>query len=286
MLEWDAAQLAMLQGSGHAARARRRIALVDGVYREVFPALTDADPSLFGGGGGGGRVGTGTGTMSSDGTDDGVGGGGGGGGGEEEEEDSCVTPSSRQQQQRQARLLRRREKTREMKAARAAKRFTSRDAFRWAFATVLARAFELPDIAVSGGSGGAGEMGLCPGLDLFNHGSEAEKCTVDGLLTHKDHGEGGGGGKGPSVTSGGVKESGLTTEAVKNDEEEEDDEEDEETFSGPPRVTLRAGVGGAEAGEQLFHDYADHASGGSLLEFGFTHFIPPPRRHRRRMTTS
>jgi hypothetical protein len=26
------------------------------------------------------------------------------------------------------------------------------------------------------------------------------------------------------------------------------------------------------AGEQLFHDYADHASGGALLEFGFTHF--------------
>lgn len=48
------------------------------------------------------------------------------------------------------------------------------EAFRWAFATVLARAFELPDI------GPTGQMGLCPGLDLYNHGSDAEHCTVDG----------------------------------------------------------------------------------------------------------
>ena len=156
LLEWDPAQLAMLQGSGHAARARERIALVDGVYREVFPALTDADPSLFGGGGTG--TGTGTGTAAGTGAE--------------------IDDVERRQRQR----LRLREKSREMKAARAARRFTSKEAFRWAFATVLARAFELPDMAVGGGGGG--EMGSCPGLDLFNHGSEAGLCISCIQFTH------------------------------------------------------------------------------------------------------
>ena len=37
------------------------------------------------------------------------------------------------------------------------------------------------------------------------------------------------------------------------------------------QITLRAGVGGVVAGEEIFHDYADHASGGALLEFGFVY---------------
>ena len=113
------------------------------------------------------------------------------------------------------------------KGERARDKYTSKEAFRWAWATVLARAFSLPDV------GEDGDMGLCPGLDLFNHGSEAEKCEVRGVL-------------------------GASLEL---------DEDDPQVG---PRIVLRAGVGGAESGEQLFHDYADRASGGSLLEFGFT----------------
>jgi hypothetical protein len=174
LLEWDPAQLAMLQGSGHAARARERIALVDGVYREVFPALTDADPSLFGGGGTG--TGTGTGTAAGMGTGTGI--ATGTGTGTAAGTGAEIDDVERRQRQR----LRLREKSREMKAARAARRFTSKEAFRWAFATVLARAFELPDMAVGGGGGG--EMGSCPGLDLFNHGSEAGLCISCIQFTH------------------------------------------------------------------------------------------------------
>ena len=116
------------------------------------------------------------------------------------------------------------------KGERARDKYTSKEAFRWAWATVLARAFSLPDV------GEDGDMGLCPGLDLFNHGSEAEKCEVRGVL-------------------------GASLEL---------DEDDPQVG---PRIVLRAGVGGAESGEQLFHDYADRASGGSLLEFGFTHRV-------------
>ena len=61
------------------------------------------------------------------------------------------------------------------KGERARDKYTGKEAFRWAWATVLARAFALPDV------GEDGEMGLCPGLDLFNHGSEAEKCEVRGV---------------------------------------------------------------------------------------------------------
>ena len=38
--------------------------------------------------------------------------------------------------------------------ARKRRDYTTRKAFRWAYATVLARAFELPDVG--------GQMGLCP----------------------------------------------------------------------------------------------------------------------------
>jgi hypothetical protein len=104
-------------------------------------------------------------------------------------------------------------------------------AWRWAVATVLARAFYFPD---------ANEHGLCPGLDLFNHCSEAEKCVVE--------------------------------DGTADDEGDEGDEgEGKYAHKEAPRVTLRAGVGGVPAGTQIFHDYADHARGGCLLEFGFTH---------------
>ena len=116
------------------------------------------------------------------------------------------------------------------KGERARDKYTGKEAFRWAWATVLARAFALPDV------GEDGEMGLCPGLDLFNHGSEAEKCEVRGV-------------PGASL------------------------ELDEDDPHVGPRVVLRCGVGGAESGEQLFHDYADRSSGGALLEFGFTHTV-------------
>ena len=97
--------------------------------------------------------------------------------------------------------------------------------FRWAYATVLARAFMLPDLKC---------MALLPGIDLYNSARDADKCTVD-LGASADASDGGA-----------------------ND------------LDGAS-VTLAVGVGGAEAGDQLFHDYADHASGGALLEFGFVY---------------
>lgn len=107
--------------------------------------------------------------------------------------------------------------------------------FKWAYATVMSRAYSLPDV---------GCMALLPGLDLYNSARDAEKCVV---------------------------------EALGYDEEDEDDEDDEtrddETFDDEreTQITLRAGVGGVGAGEEIFHDYADHASGGALLEFGFVY---------------
>jgi len=91
--------------------------------------------------------------------------------------------------------------------------------FRWAYATVMARAFVLPDLKC---------MALLPGIDVYNSARDAEKCEVD----------------------------------------MDDNGEDDLSKS---RVTLRIGIGGVEAGEQIFHDYADHASGGALLEFGFVY---------------
>jgi hypothetical protein len=96
--------------------------------------------------------------------------------------------------------------------------------FRWAYATVMARAFVLPDLKC---------MALLPGIDVYNSARDAEKCEVE-----------------------------------MDDDDDDDDGEDDLSKS---RVTLRIGIGGVEAGEQIFHDYADHASGGALLEFGFVY---------------
>jgi len=142
---WSDDELAALQGSALAARAKERRALVQREYDALFPALAEARPETFG--------------------------------------DERMTP----------------------------------ELFRWAYATVLARAFALPDLNC---------MALLPGLDLFNSARDADKCVVE------------------LGAKGGVE--GAT-------------------------VTLAVGVGGANAGDQLFHDYADHASGGALLEFGFVY---------------
>ena len=103
--------------------------------------------------------------------------------------------------------------------------------FRWAYATVLARAYWLPDLSC---------MALLPGLDLYNSARDAEKCVV---------------------------------EALGREETDDDDGDENETFDDEreTQITLRAGVGGVVAGEEIFHDYADHASGGALLEFGFVY---------------
>ena len=108
----------------------------------------------------------------------------------------------------------------------------SYESFRWAYATVLARAFVLPDLNC---------MALLPGLDLYNSARDAEKCTVE-RLGH-----------------------------VEDDDDEDDDEDVAFANEGEAQVTLRVGIGGAAAGTQLFHDYADHTSGGALLEFGFVY---------------
>jgi len=104
------------------------------------------------------------------------------------------------------------------------------DAFRWAYATVLARAFVLPDLDC---------MAFLPGLDLYNSARDADKCTVERL------------------------------DCADADAEESDDEATLDESEA--QVTLRVGIGGVSAGAQLFHDYADHASGGALLEFGFVY---------------
>ena len=110
------------------------------------------------------------------------------------------------------------------------------ETFRWAYATVLARAFVLPDLNC---------MALLPGLDLYNSARDAEKCTVERLGRVEDD----------------------------DDDEGEDAEAEDVAFAneGEAQVTLRVGIGGAAAGTQLFHDYADHTSGGALLEFGFVY---------------
>ena len=151
--------------------------------------------------------------------------------------------------------------------AKAAEAVTSRDAFRWAFATALARAFEFPDLPGPGGV--KGETGLCPGLDLFNHGSEAERCAVEGLDEASPTGVGAGGANASPGALGDVPPRFPST--FDSSGSEDADESALEAFG--PRVTLRAGVGGAEPGEQLLHEYADHACGGALLEFGFTHRV-------------
>lgn len=129
---------------------------------------------------------------------------------------------------RRALVRREYEATREALGATA----PSYESFRWAYATVLARAFVLPDLNC---------MALLPGLDLYNSARDAEKCTVE-RLGH-----------------------------VEDDDDEDDDEDVAFANEGEAQVTLRVGIGGAAAGTQLFHDYADHTSGGALLEFGFVY---------------
>ena len=55
---------------------------------------------------------------------------------------------------------------------------TLREWFEWAYATVLARAFTLPEIE-------NGALLLCPGLDIFNSARDAAKCEVR-LSPHDD----------------------------------------------------------------------------------------------------
>ena len=69
---------------------------------------------------------------------------------------------------RRALVRREYEATREALGATA----PSYETFRWAYATVLARAFVLPDLNC---------MALLPGLDLYNSARDAEKCTVERL---------------------------------------------------------------------------------------------------------
>lgn len=222
LVEWSDRELHMLQGSAHVARALERRELVDRIHRDVVPALVRVDPGLFG---------------ASENTQDAIG-------------EGQSTKGSKAAARAAA------------KAAKAAEAHVSREAFRWAFATVLARAFEFPDLPGPGGA--EGETGLCPGLDLFNHGAEAEKCAVEGLAE-------GLAAEGLAETSEGAGGFDSNPETRDSSAPEDADESALEAFG--PRVTLRVGVGGAEPGEQLLHDYADHACGGALLEFGFTHRV-------------
>ena len=173
--------------------------------------------------------------------------------------------------------------------------FASKRAFRWAFATVLARAFELPgevrgaltrrdaatrDADATLGSSREKEFGLCPGLDLFNHGDDAEPCVVEGLddvfAPRGERGETETATARPCgipVSGSRVTEPNLQLEFDRDTALDPDDvryDADEIRLRAlGPRVTLRVGVGGASSGEQLFHKYADEADGGSVLEFGF-----------------
>jgi hypothetical protein len=75
-------------------------------------------------------------------------------------------------------------------------------------------------------------MALLPGIDVYNSARDAEKCEV---------------------------------------EADSETGNDGEMDLARARVILRIGIGGVESGCQIFHDYADHASGGALLEFGFVY---------------
>ena len=242
LLEWSDEDLYHLRGSRHVSRALERRALVDGIHDEIFPALLAVDPGVLA-------------------VDD--------------DEDDDFSDASLASLETSA--------------------FASRRAFRWAFATVLARAFELPsEVREARRAGDAAhlserdkkrpvsrekEFGLCPGLDLFNHGDDAEPCVVEGLDREE----------GDSQTDDRTTERNDSFVGLRTDEPEplkdavyeedfgqEEDPDDarydeDEVCLGQlgPRVTLRVGVGGAVSGEQLFHKYADRADGGSVLEFGF-----------------
>jgi len=240
LLEWSDEDLYHLRGSRHVSRALERRALVDGIHDEIFPALLAVDPGVLA-------------------VDD--------------DEDDDFSDASLASLETSA--------------------FASRRAFRWAFATVLARAFELPsEVREARRAGGAAhlservkrrpvsrekEFGLCPGLDLFNHGDDAEPCVVEGLDREEGDAQ-----TDENTTERSDAFVGLRTdepEPLKDAVYEEDfgqdpddaryDEDEVRLGQLGPRVTLRVGVGGAVSGEQLFHKYADRADGGSVLEFGF-----------------
>ena len=225
LLEWSDEDLAHLKGSRHVRRALERREMVDGIHDAIFPALLAVDPRVL---------------ASRD------------------EEDAA---SAENENENDDVIVDRCETS----------AFASKRAFRWAFATTLARAFELPsevrrvgafrgsDVDVGADANARSrekEFGLCPGLDLFNHGDDAEACVVEGL---DEVGET----TAPPAPSGAFDFPNVDPDDVRYDE----DEARLRTLG--PRVTLRAGVGGASCGEQLFHKYADEADGGSVLEFGF-----------------
>lgn len=225
LLEWSDEDLAHLKGSRHVRRALERREMVDGIHDAIFPALLAVDPRVL---------------ASRD------------------EEDAA---SAENENENDDDIVDRCETS----------AFASKRAFRWAFATTLARAFELPsevrrvgafrgsDVDVGADANARSrekEFGLCPGLDLFNHGDDAEACVVEGL---DELGET----TAPPEPSGAFGFPNVDPDDVRYDE----DEARLRTLG--PRVTLRAGVGGASSGEQLFHKYADQADGGSVLEFGF-----------------
>jgi len=217
LLEWSDEDLYHLRGSRHVSRALERRALVDGIHDEIFPALLAVDPGVLA-------------------VDD--------------DEDDDFSDASLASLETSA--------------------FASRRAFRWAFATVLARAFELPsEVREARRAGDAAdlservkrrpvsrekEFGLCPGLDLFNHGDDAEPCVVEGLDLERD----------PQIDDLAHEE-----DCGQDPDDARYDEDEVRLGALGPRVTLRVGVGGAVSGEQLFHKYADRADGGSVLEFGF-----------------
>ena len=109
------------------------------------------------------------------------------------------------------------------------------ESFVWAYATVLARAFTIPEVE----EGGC--LLLCPGLDIFNSARDAAKCEV--RL--------------------------ISAASIDGSNDNDDDNNDINEVFESNNICLRATVGGYRAGTQAFHDYADHASGGALLEFGF-----------------
>jgi len=248
LLEWTDEDLRHLKGSKHAARARERRERVDRVHDEIFPALRSVDPDLFR-------------------TDDEC---------EDAGNDLDARKARRESSRRESS---RRESSREEDAFIGT--FESKRAFRWAFATVLARAFELP-AEVSGSFflfGDKKELGLCPGLDLFNHADDAERCVVEGLPGDDDV-DVDDDARDETSFSRDIDEGVSRDDSVRlfrNDSSFLEPDADDANFDSDearlktmgPRITLRVGPGGASPGEQLFHRYADRADGGSLLEFGF-----------------
>ena len=236
LLEWSDEELDALQGSPLARRAKDRRAIVDAVYDEAVTELLAIDPGLFG-------------APPVDAEE-----------GEEQVEEKATLDVDEAER-----------KKKPSGAASESTSYASREAFRWAFATVLARAFAFPDLR--------DEMGLCPGLDLFNHGCEAAKCVVEGVDDdEEEEEEEGEEGEGGIIIEAGASETTLLAadEEASSSSSSEVDASDADANGAAlaslgPRVTLRAGVGGAEPGEQLLHAYADRANGGALLEFGFTH---------------